>query len=471
MIKKTIKKLIKYILVGAIVCSMCLGCFYAGMVYQNSTLGLTGLMSPKFSKIYEIINNHWYNYGTVEGDIENILLSGMVSSLNDPYSAYLSSTEATIMKDSLAQEDFCGIGIVYSNILDQNVVSKVSYNAPAKEAGLKAGDIIDQVNGKDASKLTQEELRNEIRGKEGTTVDIRVYRNKEYKNFTIERRKIASTVALDIVDSGKESYGIISILSFSENTAESVKDQLQILNEKKIKNLVFDLRGNSGGYLLTAIDILEFLIEPGHELCRLDYASGEEEIIESKLEPIYKAVQGYILVDEGTASASEILAGTLQEELDYKLVGKNTFGKGIAQRTYTFEDNTELKYTFAKWLLPSGKNIQGEGLKPDIEVEKTKLGNYDLIKPDKNYQYDDCADAITSMQNMLSDLGYKIKRKDGYFDVSTKEALTQFEKQHQLKTDGIYSNEDYTMMLRDLLNKIYDEKNDMQNEKIKELFK
>ena len=203
----------------------------------------------------------------------------------------------------------------------------------------------------------------------------------------------------------------------------------------------------------------------------MEYKNGTVEKYEADDSKTYNFINGYILVNGNTASASEVVAGALQEQLGYKLIGDQTYGKGTAQTQKQLSDGSVLKFTYARWLLPSDTWIDGKGLTPDYSVSNIDISEITSESLESDMGYDSVGTAIASMQKMLNCLGYTCDRSDGYFSSQTVTALQQFEQANNLTVDGIYSDADRQILEATVLIYANDDANDYQYQKLMELVK
>jgi carboxyl-terminal processing protease len=264
-------------------------------------------------------------------------------------------------------------------------------DSPAEKAGLKPKDIILKIDDKDATKMTFEEAVAAIRGKPGTSVKLTVIRQglDTFQEFNIERSEIKDT---DVSYEKKGDVGIIRIRQFGENTNDLVKKYAdQIKGDKSIKGVVVDLRNNPGGYLDSAVQVSSVFIEDG-VIVYEEGKDGKKQEYKAQGAATLGSMPLVVLVNEGSASAAEIMAGAIQDYKKGTLIGKKTFGKGSVQELLTIGDGLSLKITIAKWLTPNGRAINGEGIKPDVEVDLTD----DDIKADRDPQLDKAIEILNS---------------------------------------------------------------------------
>jgi carboxyl-terminal processing protease len=316
-------------------------------------------------------------------------IQGMTDSMGDPYTVFMPPEDTKDFEENISG-NFEGVGMEIG--IKDGVLSVISplKGSPAEAAGIKTGDKIITIDGEPAVDLSTDKAVKLIRGAKGTVVKITVLRNGNTKplNFEITRAVInIPTTKTEI----KDDVFVISLYNFYAQSKSQFNLALkEFVNSKKHK-LILDLRGNPGGYLDSAVDMASWFLPLGKTIVREDFGQpaqggGKPEIVyRSKGYDIFNQnLKMIILVDGGSASASEILAGALQEHGIAKLVGTKTYGKGSVQELVKVTDNTSLKVTIAKWLTPNGKSISEGGLTPDYEV---KISEAD-IKAEKDTQMD-----------------------------------------------------------------------------------
>lgn len=296
-------------------------------------------------------------------------IQGMTSSLGDPYTVFMPPVDAEDFKTNISG-NFEGVGMEIG--IKDGALSVVSplKGSPAEKAGIKAGDKIITIDGAPAADLTTDKAVKLIRGPKGTVVKIGVLRGESNKplNFDIVRAVInIPTLDTKIVD----NVFVISLYNFYAESNVQFRDALQKFIDSKKTRLILDLRGNPGGYLNSAVSMASWFLPSGKVVVREEFGDDREgTVYRSKGYDIFTdKLRMIILVDGGSASASEILAGALQEHSVAKLVGTKTYGKGSVQELLPVTKDTSLKVTIAKWLTPNGKSISEGGLLPDYEVK------------------------------------------------------------------------------------------------------
>lgn len=298
---------------------------------------------------------------------------GMTASLGDPYTAFFPPAENTRSKEDLKGE-FGGVGIQLGFVEKTLVVMSPIKDSPAMKAGLKAGDlilkIVDEAKNvkKDTAGINIEEAISLIRGEKGTTVILTIFTegDKQSREVPLVRDVInVPSTELNWIDNGK--VAVVTVNKFGEKTLPEWEGFVKEILAKKTTGVILDLRNNPGGYLQRAVDLGSEFIPNGVIVKQRDRKSTETLNVDRKGKLINMPL--VVLINRGSASASEILAGALRERLGTKLVGEKSFGKGTVQEAQEIGDGSSLHVTIAEWLLPSGKNIHGDGLEPDVKVE------------------------------------------------------------------------------------------------------
>lgn len=311
---------------------------------------------------------------------------GLVESLNDPYSEFLNAKENEMLSQELSGE-FYGVGMEISRKNNVIIVVSPLPGTPAEKANLQPNDIILKIDNKDTNNLSTQEAANLIRGPKGTTVTLTIYRPSwnEAKEIKLIRDKITiPSLKWQIID---DNIAYLRIYSFNQPLIlDFYQAVFKIINSNP-KGLIIDLRNNPGGYLDTVVNLSGWFLPKGAVILKEDFGNNEIKIYRANGNGLLKDIPTVILVNEGTASASEILAGALRDDRGVKLIGIKTFGKGSVQELVSLKDNNSLKITIAKWLTPNGTIIQDNGLIPDVEVKNNEeLGSYSQIDLEKDKQ-------------------------------------------------------------------------------------
>jgi len=295
-------------------------------------------------------------------------ISGMVQSLGDPYTVFFDPDESKqFLEDS--NGSFEGVGMEIGVQRDSITVITPIEGSPAKAAGIKAGDIIVKINGKATTNMKLDEAINLIRGTKGTDVTITIYRDawKENRDIKLTRDVVVLPSVKWTLKDNNVAY--IQLYQFSEKAGDDFKDAALKTLSSPAKSIVLDLRGNPGGYLNVAQDIAGWMLNKGQLVTTEDQGNGKEQIQYKSMGPALLAKYPIVvLIDEGSASASEILAGALRDDRNVLLIGKKSYGKGSVQEVDPLSGGSSLKVTIAKWLTPKGNQISEKGLNPDVDV-------------------------------------------------------------------------------------------------------
>ena len=333
---------------------------------------------------------------TAEANQERVwgMIGGLAASLNDPYTFFMPPQEASQFASDMSGA-FTGVGMeieIRSGIL--TVVSPLK-GSPAEKAGIKASDEILKINGVSTKAMSVDNAVKKIRGEKGTQVTLTLYRTgwPAVKDFNVTR----DVITVPIVNTKKRDDGIfvISVATFTSNAPDLFRNALREFVDSGDSKLILDLRGNPGGYLDAAVSMASWFLPAGKVVVTEDYAGHEPNIVHRSLgyDVFTTNLKMVVLVDKGSASASEILADALRYWGKAKLVGTNTFGKGSVQELVDITPETSLKVTVARWLGPDGKQIPLEGITPDVESTTSE----ELIKAKKDVQMEKAAQILTNM--------------------------------------------------------------------------
>lgn len=318
----------------------------------------------RFLRAMSIVKNNF------DGNTDNKVLfdgaiEGMVHALDDPYSVYLDKEDFTKLSE-MTEGSFGGIGIVFGKRGDDYVVISALADHPGALAGIKSGDIILAVDGAETAKMNMTDVADKIRGKQGTEVVLRLRtKDGEEKEVKVVRKDIkAPSVGGQLLPNTKIGY--IRITVFNEATGEDFKKTYEKLQAEGMEATILDLRGNPGGILDDGVAVAGMLVPKG-PIVSLVYKNGDKYVENSSLEQVKYPLA--VLVDHGTASAAEIVAGAVKDTKAGKLFGVKTFGKGSVQGVYRIDNDTAVKITTARYYTPSGVSIHNVGIEPDVKIE------------------------------------------------------------------------------------------------------
>ncbi len=307
-------------------------------------------------------------------------IKGMVASLGDPYTFFLTPEENQQSKDDLGGK-FEGIGAQLGLKGNQVVVIAPLKNSPAEKAGIRSGDFIIAVDGEETRGWTLTQTVSKIRGEKGTKVTLKLLRGEEELVFTLMRDQInVPSVELTTETSNGKRVANLKLNQFGDNTNMEWDKAVSTISSqwksKQIEGMVLDLRGNPGGYLESAVYLGSEFVEKGNTIVTQETSDDNNRTYKVQREGSLIGIPLVVIIDQGSASASEILAGALRDHKKAQLVGAKSFGKGSVQEALDLKDGAGLHVTIAKWILPKGDWINGKGIEPEIKVEnKVEEGN------------------------------------------------------------------------------------------------
>ncbi|WP_295630984.1 S41 family peptidase [uncultured Mitsuokella sp.] len=299
-------------------------------------------------------------------------ISGMVQSLGDPHSIYMNADTFEQLKEH-TEGEFGGIGVTMGFKDNKVTIISVLDDTPGQKVGLQAGDEITAVDGTPVTEMQPEEVAMHIRGEVGTEVTLSISRDGQTQDYKITRATIKLDTAKGVMLG--DGMGYIRIASFSENTGKEFKAAYESLEQQGMKGLIIDLRENPGGLVTSCVDIANMVVPKGPIVSVVE-RDGSKEVHESNLEESKYPI--VVLIDGNSASASEILAGALQDTGAATLVGTKSYGKGSVQVVVPMLHNDGLKLTIAKYYTPNGRCIDGTGIEPDVEVEMPENATTDV---------------------------------------------------------------------------------------------
>lgn len=380
--KQTLKKSPKVILGLLFVAVFLLGWLLGKQDSVFNNFGFTPRLIGKGSNAQDVdFSSFWKAWDLLEKNFDGQLdyqkmvegaIRGMTESLGDPYTSFLSKDEAKELENDLSGS-ISGIGAEVGIKNNKLIIISPLDDSPAKKAGIIAGDEIVYIGDEATTNMSVSEAVSKIRGEAGTIVKLKIKRNNEIKDFEITREQFnVKSVKAEIKNN---DIGYINISRFDENTASDLRDVLKGYKEKNIKKIILDLRDNPGGYLDQSIEVTSEFLEKG-----VVVSEGKDSAFTKKHD--FKAtgnglatsddIKLVILINQGSASASEIVAGALKDHNRAILIGEKSYGKGSVQQLENLPGGAKMRITIAHWYTPKGKNIGKEGIAPDIEVKLTE---------------------------------------------------------------------------------------------------
>lgn len=321
----------------------------------------------EFKEVYDTLNSSYYKKTNKQKLIEGAI-NGMLESLDDVHTSYFTAEETNSFNDEMSGV-YEGIGAeIAINSEGKPIIFSVFKDSPANEAGLKYNDIIYEVNGKKVEGMSTTEIVSIIKDRETSVAKMKVIRGEEEITVEMKKRIInIESVESKIFKENDKKIGYIVINNFANNTYSQFKSNLESLESKNISALIIDVRNNTGGYLHSVSNMLDILLPQGKTMYQISDRKSTQKFISKSAESRNYPIA--VLVNESSASASEILAVSLKEVNNAEIIGKTTYGKGTVQTTKQLSNGTMFKYTIQKWLSPNSNWIDKKGVSPTVEVE------------------------------------------------------------------------------------------------------
>lgn len=431
----------------------CIACFLSGFLFHgiiNRSSVSNNSQFAKLEQIYSLMEQQWY-FGKEDKDLANTLMTnainGMLENQWDPHTTYMSPQEYESFATSL-QGNFVGIGIQYY-ALDEDtfMVERVFKGSGAEKGGMMRGDMIKAVDGVSVEGKDIDEIAAMIKGEINSSVKITVERENKDIDLTIQRSVVNDSVYGYV----EEGIGILEINTFAETSGDEVGKYLADFKQKGVDKLIIDLRDNGGGYVTAAMQIASYLVPKNAIVYQEQDKNGEIQAHEAYDDyDRYTFSKMVILINEDTASASEVLTSCLKAHLKQAVtVGVTSYGKGTVQMPITFEDGSSFKYTIAEWLTPNGEHINGVGITPDYKAELDPAVTTGILNIPENtvYKADSVSPFAKPIQIYLKFLGYGADRADEYFSQQSSQALMKYQSDHQLKANGEINEETIKSLL------------------------
>lgn len=437
----------QYIISIACVAFLAGGSSYIYFDYQyKKQVSNNPAQTSELKKVDDLYNEIVNNYvGKVdEKKLVDGALKGMTESLDDPYSSYLNEPEADELDQSLSGS-FEGIGATMTMTEDLPTVAQAPIEgSPAAKAGIKTNDTILKVDDEETQGKTLSQIVSKIRGKKGTEVRLTIKRGEETFELKLTRDTIPLETVKGELDKKEPTIGSIKITSFGENTYNELKETIKTLRKDGAKSFVIDLRQNPGGLLDQVEQMASMFLEDGKTIVKFEDKNGNtsEDVASSKLDGGFKVKEPtVVLVDEGSASASEIFAAALKESGNKKIIGTKTFGKGTVQTVKNLNDKSEIKLTVLKWLTPKGEWIHEKGLEPNVKADYPDYAYLSPISRDKTLKSGDSSPVVKNVNALLNALGYEVNADSSDFSEQTTAAVRALQTDNVLPVTGEVDNE------------------------------
>ena len=385
------KSFVKGALFGALAMLLIAGLVSCGLKLGDSSReAVTSETEEKIAELKKLIDKN-YLHDVDEEELQEGIYKGYISGLDDPYSVYYDEEETKSFYET-TEGEYDGIGAVLSQNMDTGIITLVQIydDSPAMKAGLQDADILYKVDKEEVTGEDLTEVVSHIKGEKGTTVDITVLRGEENEEVTV-------TVTRDTIQAQTVEYrmlednlGYIAVSEFDSVTYDQYQQALEDLQNQGMQGLIVDLRNNPGGNLSTVCDMLDLMLPEGLIVYTEDKDGNRQEMTSDDEHQFNLPMT--VLMNGNSASASEIYAGAIQDYGLGKIVGTQSYGKGVVQQIFDLKDGTCVKLTIAEYFTPNGRNINGEGITPDVEVEYEKDEN----NPDADNQLEKAMEILKS---------------------------------------------------------------------------
>lgn len=421
------------------------------------------------TEVYDSIQNFYVDDISKQLLLEGAL-KGMVNALEDPYSEYLNPAEAVNIDDSM-EGSFHGIGV--QMLSREGVITVVSpiEGTPASEAGIKPNDLILEADGVPLTGMDTNEVVQLIRGEIGTSVELLMSRNGEEFTLEIIRAEIPIITVVGELDEANPTIGHVQVTQFNTTTYDEMVESIEKLRQDGAEAFIFDFRYNPGGLLDVALSISNMFLEDGQIIMQMEesganvstYVADDQELGDLQVTEPY-----VLLINEGSASASEILAAAIKENTDAIIAGETSFGKGSVQTIINQSQYGELKLTFAKWLTPSGEWIHEKGIAPTQEIPSHPIEDSVLLNSEEKLKVGDSNLQVSSLITTLEVLDYDTNEAT-FFNDDVQAAVEAFQVDNQLETTGEVTGD--TARLLNEAAQEYINENDIQYETALDLLK
>ena len=337
----------------------------------------------EFVDTYNDIVNNYYDKVNKE-ELIDAGIKGMINYLDDPYATYFDGTSSTNFNQTL-EGNYEGVGIEVTLDNSKVKITKVFADTPAKKAGIKVGDYITKVNGESVEGKSLSDVVSLIKNAKNKEVEITITRDNQEKTMKVTRTTVDMPyTSSKVYEENGKKIGYLKIEMFSNNITKQVKKELESLKKKNIDKLVIDVRDNPGGYLTQVTEILSLFMTKKDVIYQLQTKNNKEKVYGTSSKATYK-YPVVVLINENSASASEILASAFKETYNAEIVGVNSYGKGTVQKTGDLNNGDTIKYTVQKWLTPKGNWINEKGVTPTKEV-KLELKENEILTEDNDNQ-------------------------------------------------------------------------------------
>lgn len=463
-------------IIAIVVVAFAVGVTASYAIFDIGSRPNIGLVNEDFeeflSVLEELENNHYFF--NEDNDLLRGAIDGMIAATGDSYTSFFNLSDFENAMGHL-RESFYGIGAEVTTINGASTIVTPMPGSPAEEAGILPGDIVLSVDGEEVGDENLSEVISRIRGEYGTAVELGILRSGMMINIEVIRGRIVNeTVVTDVFEIDGKNIGFLRVTTFGEATLTDFRVGIGELEAQNIDGLIIDLRNNSGGYLNAVVGMVSYLLPSGVPITSAVDRNGDTTVhltrgdSESRLD-----VEIVTLINGGSASASEIFAAAMIESGGFEVVGTTSFGKGTVQQSRPISRDGVLQLTIQAWLTPDGNLINEQGVEPTITVEASEFLRILQVNlgEEEALVYDMVHAGVMSAQQILEAIGYDVARTDGYFDVTTVNALRQFQADNGLAVTGEIGAEDATALSMALREKARNPEYDAQIQAALDLFR
>lgn len=381
-------------------------------------------------------------------------ISGFIAGAGDTYTSYLNVNDWEALNQA-TDSSFEGIGVEIEQHGEYIRIVSPYDNTPASKAGLMSGDLIIGVNGEDTATQTTSQVSGKVRGKKGTEVTLKIRRGTSEFDVTLVRDTIPLHSVSFSMHETNPDVAVIRISSFAKNTYDELKDAVTKAREQGARSFVVDVRSNPGGLVDAAQQVVNMFLENGQVMFQMqDKENGVQKFVSDNQYGTFKVDEPVVvLVNKGSASASEIFASALSDTKRAQLVGETTFGKGTAQTIIPLTSDTGMKITYSKWLTSNGEWVHQKGVTPQVEASLPEFTKLSTIDTAKTYEMGQQSDDVLNIQKIVQAIGYEV-HLTGTFDELTRASISKLQVAHNLQDTGVVNKETATKINELFIEKI-----------------
>ncbi|MCL2559210.1 MAG: S41 family peptidase [Turicibacter sp.] len=450
---------------------------YVVLEFNDFTVIESNMEDDEFAEFLDVLTQlrRAHYFYDEETDLIRGAIDGMIAATGDAYAVFFTTAEFENAHTHL-QGTFYGIGAEVTSINGDAVIVTPMQGSPAESYGVLPGDVIISVDGENVREYNLNEVISRIRGEYGTVVRLEMLRSgTDIVMIDVTRGRIVNeTVTSDVFEDGGNTIGYIRVSNFGNTTFNDFRDAIADLEAQGIDGLIIDLRNNPGGYLSTVNAMISYLLPSGRNITSaVDRNGNAHDHVTTGSSSYRLDVEILTIINEGSASASELFAAAMLESGGFEVIGTTSFGKGTVQSPVSVGRDSMLQLTIQAFLSPEGNLIDGYGVVPTIYVEASEFRSFLQVhlEGEDELAYDMVHPGVQSAQLILDLLGYDVTRLDGYFDSSTEEAVRAFQQDNGLTPTGRIDGETATAVTMGWRDKVRDPHYDNQIQAAVEWFR